>query len=227
MKHYKLTGLITTLLVASAISPAFAAENTGSAINGNVSAVSTYVWRGQPRTVDAALQGGINISTTEGIHGGAWTSNVSYGVAGSELDFTLGYAGAAKGISYDVGVMVYTFPQHEEALSGDYNFNEIFFSISKDFLNARLSSSADAGNYIEINANFDKVVSNWDLGLHFGSYDVDQDFEGLAYAGGEDYNDYSVSLGTKLDGLDLSFTLSDTNIDNDTYRTIIKLGKDF
>lgn len=224
MNHYKLTALITPLLVASAISPAFAAENAGSAISGNVSAVSTYVWRGLPQTVDAALQGGIDLTTAEGIHGGVWTSNVA---GGSELDLTVGYAGQTKGISYDVGIMVYTFPQYEEAFTGDYNFNELYFSISKDFLNARLSTSADAGNYIEINANFDKVVSNWDLGLHFGSYDVDQDFEGLAYTGGEDYNDYSVSLGTKVDGLNLSFTLSDTNIDNDTYRTIIKLGKDF
>lgn len=224
MNQGKYTGLITLLLITCATSPVFAADKGGSTITGNISAVSTYVWRGLPQTVDAALQGGVDYSSAEGIHAGAWTSNVA---TGSELDFTVGFAGDAKGIGFDVGLMVYNFPQYEEALPGDYNFNEVYFGISKDFISARFSTSADAGNYIEINANFPKVVSNWDLGLHFGSYDVDDTFEGLAYAGGDNFNDYNVSLGTKIDGLGVSFTLSDTSIDNDTYRTIVKVSKDF
>jgi len=226
MSQRKFTGLNTLLLITCTVSSSvvFAAENGGPSITGNVSAVSTYVWRGLPRTVDAALQGGIDLKTAEGIHGGAWTSNVA---TGSELDLTVGYAGASRGISYDVGLMIYSFPQYEETSSGDYNFNEVYFSIGKDFLNARLSASPDAGNYIEINALFDKVISDWDLNLHFGSYDVDKDFEGLGYVGGENYNDYSASLGTRVDGIDLSFTLSDTSIDHDTYRTIIKVAKNF
>lgn len=226
MSQWKTTGINVLLLFTCVVSSSavFAAEEGSSSITGNVSAVSTYVWRGLPQTVDAALQGGIDLTTAEGIHGGAWTSNVA---GGSELDLTVGYGGTSRGISYDVGLMIYTFPQYEETFSGDYNFNEVYFSLGKDFLNARLSVSPDAGNYIEINAVFDRVISNWDLGLHFGSYDVDKDFEGLAYAGGDNYNDYSVSMGTKMDGLDLSFTLSDTSISDDSYRTIIKLGKNF
>lgn len=224
MNQWKQSGLTALLLFTCSISPVIAADKGGSELSANVAAVSTYVWRGIPQTVDAALQGGIDYSTAEGIHAGAWTSNVA---TGSELDFTVGYAGEARGIGYDVGLMIYNFPQYEEQLTGDYNFNELYVNISKDFLNARFSTSANAGNYIEVNATFEKVVSNWDLGLHFGSYDVDEDFEGLAYTGGENYNDYSASLGTKIDGMDLSFTLSDTSIDNDTYRTVIKVSKNF
>lgn len=224
MSQWKQSGLAALLLFTCAISPVIAAEKGGSELSANVAAVSTYVWRGIPQTVDAALQGGVNYSTAEGIHAGAWTSNVA---TGSELDFTVGFAGKARDIGFDVGIIIYNFPQYEEQLTGDYNFNELYGEISKDFISARFSTSANAGNYIEVNAMFEKVISNWDLALHFGSYDVDEDFEGLAYAGGDNYNDYSVSLGTKVDGMDLSFTLSDTSIDDDTYRTVIKVSKNF
>ncbi len=207
---------------------AVAAEKSGGAITGNIAATSTYVWRGLPQTIDAALQGGIDYSTSEGLHIGAWTSNVA---AGSELDVTVGFAGAAKGFSYDVGLIVYTYPQYEAAAgpNEDYNFNELYASISKDMLNARFSTSSEAGSYIEINANFEGAAAGMDLGLHFGSYDVDKDFAGLflATGGGKDYNDYNVSLATKVNGFGVSFTLSDTNITDDSYRTFITVSKDF
>lgn len=227
MNHWNQSLLYILLSLALLLtSPTYAAEKSNSELSANVTAVSTYVWRGLPQTVDAALQGGIDYSSAEGIHAGLWTSNVALG---SELDITVGYSGAVKGFGFDVGLIIYNFPQYEEAAgpNEEYNFNEIYVGVSKDFLSARFSTSADAGNYIEVNANFDKVVSNWDLGLHFGSYDVDDSFEGLAYTGGDNYNDYNVSFGTTIDGVGLSFILSDTSIDNDTYRTIVQVSKSF
>ena len=91
-------------------------------------------------------------------------------------------------------------------------------------LTARFSTSPDAGNYLEINANFEKFVAGWDLGLHFGAYNVDVDFSSLP---GEDYDNYSVSLGTRMDGLDINFAISDTNLTDDSYRTILTVGKTF
>ncbi|WP_455217614.1 TorF family putative porin [Kaarinaea lacus] len=212
------------LLSSLSVFPVVAAEQDGASLSGNLSAVSTYVWRGLLRS-DAALQGGVDYDSGAGIHAGIWTSNV---YIGSEMDVTVGYAGTVKDFGFDVGLTIYNFPQYEESFTGDYNFNELYVSLSKDFLNARFSTSADAGNYIEINALFDKVFSNWDLGLHFGTYDIDDDFEGNLLAGAdENYNDYSASLNTKVDGFNLSFILSDTSIDHDTYRTIIKVSKSF
>ena len=207
---------------------AFAAEKSGGTLTGNIAATSTYVWRGLPLTHDAALQGGIDYSIPFGsmpfgLHVGAWTSNVANG---SELDVIVRIAGETKGFSYDAGLIVYNYPQDEaRAVAGqDYNFNELYASISKDMLNARFSTSVEAGNYIEVNANFEKIAAGMDLGLHFGSYDVDTGFTGLP---GENYNDYNVSLTTDVKGLDVSFTLSDTSLDNDSYRTIITVSKDF
>ena len=217
------TSLATLIIVAGTSTTAFAAEKSSGVISGNIAATSTYVWRGLAQTVDAALQGGLDYSTSDGIHAGVWTSNVA---AGSELDFSVGFAGSTKGISYDVGLIAYMYPQYEAAAAAgeEYNFNELYASISKDMLNARFSTSSEAGSYIEVNANFEKFAKGLDLGLHFGSYDVDTDFDGLP---GEDYNDYNVSLSTNVNGFGVSFTLSDTNLTDDSYRTIITVSKDF
>jgi len=220
------TGLAVLMLLLSLPTITMAAEKAAkksSTLSGNITAVSTYVWRGLPQTIDAALQGGVDYATSEGLHVGAWTSNVT---AGSELDLIVGFAGATKGIGFDVGLIIYKIPQYEAAAgpTQDFECNELYGSISVNMINARISTSSEAGTYIEVNADLEKVVAGWDLGLHFGTYDVDADFSGLP---GEDYDDYSVSLGTKINGLDLSFTLSDTNLSDDSYRTIIAISKDF
>ena len=223
---WKQAGLVILITLTGTSTMTFAADKNGGTLSGNITATSTYVWRGLPQTVDAALQGGIDYSIPFGsmpfgLHVGAWTSNVANG---SELDVTVGFAGEGKGFSYDAGLIVYNYPQYEENLPGDYNFNELYASISKDMLSARFSASAEAGNYIEINANFEKLAAGLDLGLHFGSYDVDKDFDGLP---GEDYSDYNVSLTTHVNDFGVSFILSDTSLDNDSYRTIITVSKDF
>jgi len=218
----KQAGLATLIALTGTSTMAFAAEKSGATVTGNIAATSTYVWRGLA-VADAALQGGIDYSTSEGLHVGAWTSNVT---GGSELDVTVGFAGAAKGFGYDVGLIVYTYPQAEAAATAgeEFDFNELYASISKDMLNARFSTSSEAGSYIEINANFEGAAAGMDLGLHFGSYDVDTNFTGLP---GEDYNDYNVSLATKVNGFGVSFTLSDTNLTDDSYRTFITVSKGF
>ncbi|MEE8379962.1 MAG: TorF family putative porin, partial [Gammaproteobacteria bacterium] len=88
---WKLTGLMILTTLTGTSTMAFAAEKSGATVTGNIAATSTYVWRGLPQTAEAALQGGIDYSTSEGLHIGAWTSNVA---AGSELDVTVGFAGA-------------------------------------------------------------------------------------------------------------------------------------
>lgn len=213
--------LLTLLLLTATTTSVFAASKATTEFKGNLSAVSTYVWRGLPQTADAALQGGIDYISPIGVHAGAWTSNVT---GGSELDLTAGYGLSVQDINIDVGVTHYSYPQYEASLPGNYDFNELYASVTKDFFNARLFVSPDAGNYVEVNVNLEKLMANWDLGLHLGSYDVDTSFDGLP---GKDYTDYNVSLGTEINGLGVKFTISDTNLNKDSYRTIISVSKSF
>ena len=228
LKRPAQTGMALIFLCSATSTITMAAEKSSApTLSGNITATSTYLWRGVPQTLDAALQGGIDYSLPVGFHVGAWTSNVSApNQSGSELDVTVGFGGDVKGLSYDAGLIVYMYPQYEASAppGKDYNFNEFYAGITKDMLTARFFTSIDAGNYIEVNANFEELVASWNLGLHFGSYDVDKDYYGPS---SEDYVDYSVSLGKKINGLDVSFTLSDTNLDDDAFRTIITVSKAF
>ena len=224
---WKPAGLAILIMLTGTSTMTFAATKGGGTINGNIASTSTYVWRGLAQTGDAAIQGSLDYSTLDGIHVGLWTSNVSSGASsGSELDVTVGYTGKAKDITYDIGLIAYTYPQYEATATAgqEYNFNELYASVSKDMLNARFSTSSEAGSYIEVNANFEKAAGGLDLGLHFGSYSVDEDFTGLP---GEDYNDYNVSLATVVEGFNMSFAISDTNLTDDSYRTIITISRDF
>jgi uncharacterized protein (TIGR02001 family) len=228
MQRNKQAALAALAILSSTAVGAVAAEqDNGATLSGNLAATSTYVWRGRPQTVDTALQGGVDYKTKEGLHAGAWTSStITGGEVGSELDFTVGFAGNASGFGYDVGLILYMFPQAEAAAGPgeDYDFNELYASISKDQFSLAFYTSSDAGDYLDFNANFEKVIGKWDLGLHLGSYSVDNDYWGpLA----DDYKDYSVSLGTTINGLDVSFALSDTDLTDDSYRTIITIGKNF
>lgn len=223
MQRSKQAALAALAILSSTSVGALAAEQGGATLSGNIAATSTYVWRGLPQTLDAALQGGVDYATKEGLHAGVWTSNVA---GGSELDVTFGFGGSAKGFGYDVGIVLYMFPQWE-ATAGpneEYDFNELYASVSKDMFNVKFSTSTNAGDYLEFNADFEKVIGNWDLGLHLGAYEVDVDYSGLP---NDDYKDYSVSLGTEMNGLDVSFALSDTDLTDDSYRTIITIGKNF
>lgn len=224
MNQTKQSALVALALLAGVSTSVVAAEQAGGAtLSGNIAATSTYVWRGLPQTIDAALQGGVDYATAEGLHAGVWTSNVA---GGSEMDISVGFAGNAKGFGYDVGLILYMFPQWEAAAGPgeEYDFNEFYASISKDVVSASFYTSSKAGDYLEVNADFEKVIGNWDLGLHLGTYEVDVDYSGLP---GEDYKDYSVSLATNKNGLEMSIALSDTDLTDDSYRTIITVSKSF
>jgi hypothetical protein len=58
---------------------------------------------------------------------------------------------------------------------------------------------------------------------HFGHYSLDNN----SPLGNEDYADYSVSFAKDVSGANLSFMLSDTDLNNDDFRTIVSVSKDF
>ena len=176
--------------------PAALALSTGAVqaeldgkVTGNLTATSNYVWRGQ-EAAGAALQAGINYDDKTGIYAGAWT------------------AGA---IEYDVGFIMYQYPQNSDA-----NAEEFYAGISQGAFAAKISTSSDMGDYIEVSAVL--PVKRWEMMVHFGHYSVEV---------GDDYVDYSVTFTKPMQGYDMSFMISDTDLDDDAYRTVVSVSKDF
>lgn len=228
----KLSQLLLATSLGMLLTPAMAAEmaaemKSEGELNGNVTAASQYLWRGQRLTIDAALQGGVNYKDQSGLHGGLWTSNITTfkenandpvaglrSIGGSELDVILGYGGTTSGLDYDLGVIFYQFPNG----NSDDNFEELFASISQGALSAQFSTSSDMGQYFEVAGTF--PVKTWEMTAHFGHYSLEKDV-------GDDYADYHVNFTKPMQDYDVSFMISDTDLEGDDYRTIVSVSKDF
>ncbi|MFV2055185.1 MAG: TorF family putative porin [Thiohalomonadales bacterium] len=204
-KLYVLFGVAT---ISLGISTAALAEiKINGELSGNLAVTSTYMWRGKPQSTDAAVQGGVDYVDPIGLVLGAWTSNVSNG---SELDLVIAYAGNAKNIDFGGGLIVYRFPQ------ADGDFEEFYAHIGQGGLSAKFSTSSDYGQYFEFAGVI--PITTWDMTLHFGYYDVDND---------PNYADYSVVFTKPFDRYKLAFMLSDTDLSGDSYRTTVSLSTDF
>ena len=100
-----------SLKVLSALGLLAVAGAANAEVSANASAVSQYMWRGQPQTAGAALQGGIDYSSDSGFYVGTWGSNVDWSAGGAEVDV---YGGWSKdlesGLGLDFGATMYAYP---------------------------------------------------------------------------------------------------------------------
>jgi len=193
-------------------------------MDAEVTATSTYLWRGVALSADAAMQAKLDFIDPTGIHAEFFGSNV---FGGSELQVAAGFNGNMDVVQYDVGGRFYYLPQYDSS-----NFVELYFGISRDNFGGKISYSPDAGTYLEgfiVLPAFQK----WDLALHIGSYMVDDNDRGetIAY---DDYMDFSAALRTVVDGMDFEFKLSGTTLDDneanlptDNFRTVVSISKKF
>jgi len=216
-----LAAVVSLVGFAGISSNSVAEMNFNGQFAGNVSATSTYLWRGVAQTSGAAIQGGVNYTDQTGIHGGLWTSNVDAlsVMSGNELDVILGYGGKAGSLSFDVGAIFYQYSTTSATPGAEAdNFEEIYANISQGQFSAQISNSSDLGTYFEVAGTF--PVKSWDMTAHFGHYSRKD-------TAGDDYADYNVSFKKVMTDFDLSFMLSDTDIKGDDFRSIVTVTKNF
>ena len=119
--------MAATILATSAFvaAPAVAQDIE---VSGNASIVSEYRFRGVDLSGgDIAVQGGVDASIG-GFYIGTWGSSIDEDTVGyghTELDIYGGYAGEAGGVSYDIGVLAYLYPN---AGPGDFDYVEFYGS---------------------------------------------------------------------------------------------------
>jgi uncharacterized protein (TIGR02001 family) len=142
-------------------------------VSANLAITSNYVWRGMTQTANSpAVQGGIDLGY-KGFYLGAWGSNVEFGDTANNLeaDFYAGYKNEIAGIGFDIGYIVYAYPNDHDAL----NFEEAYIGLSKDFdiigINAKYSFGMDdASDYWEVGASA-KLPMEFGLSASYGDYD--------------------------------------------------------
>lgn len=123
--------MAASLLAGSAFvaTPAIA-QDSGISVSANVSLVSQYRFRGIDLSGgDIAVQGGVDVGHESGFYVGTWASSLDEDTVGyghTELDIYGGWSGeVADGISVDVGVIAYLYPN---AGPGDFDYVEFYSS---------------------------------------------------------------------------------------------------
>ena len=110
-----------TLLTVAILGSLFAAAQAQAGASANVGVTSNYVFRGITQTDDKpAVQAGLDYAHDSGLYAGTWASNVDFGdgnYSGAEVDVYGGFKRDLKGgLSYDVGVIDYTYPSEDGSL---------------------------------------------------------------------------------------------------------------
>jgi uncharacterized protein (TIGR02001 family) len=131
-------GIFTASLLAGcalAATPALAEDEATSefTISGNAAVVSQYRFRGVDLSGgDVAIQGGVDLSHQSGFYFGTWGSSLDEDTVGfghTELDVYGGWTGeVASGVTADVGVIYYAYPNANNALAGPTDYVEFYGS---------------------------------------------------------------------------------------------------
>ena len=225
MKKQLLTSMVSAAIVAGTMSApsAVLAEDGPHTFSANVAMVSDYRFRGMSQNDETvAIQGGFDYAHDSGFYAGTWASSLDWqdGAAGSddttiEVDIYGGYGGdiSDTGLSYDVGVLRYLYPN---AASGtDYDTTEVYGSLSYSMFTASIAHSnelnflgADDSNYISIAVDheFDNGVG---VGASWGTFDIDEK-RGQADL---DYDDWKIYVAKSYGGFDFELSYVDTDED--------------
>ncbi|MEM8918395.1 MAG: TorF family putative porin [Pseudomonadota bacterium] len=218
----------TAVLLASTATPALAqeVESAGITISGNAAVTSDYRFRGLSFSDgDIAIQGGIDVAHESGFYVGTWGSSIedSATFGHTELDFYAGWSGdVTDGLSVDVGLLYYFYPNGEGGVAGPSDYFEPYASVSTSLGPVELTtgiayawSQSSLGNsdnvylYTGISGGIPDtpITLNANIGINEGSLGNPAGIVGV-----DDYVDWSLSADVALtDNLTASLAYTDTD----------------
>ncbi|MEL6875078.1 MAG: TorF family putative porin [Pseudomonadota bacterium] len=218
----------TAVLLASTATPALAqeVESSGITISGNAAVTSDYRFRGLSFSDgDIAIQGGIDVAHESGFYVGTWGSSIedSPTFGHTELDFYAGWSGdVTDGLSVDVGLLYYFYPNGEGGAAGPSDYFEPYASVSTSLGPVELTtgiayawSQSSLGNsdnvylYTGISGGIPDtpITLNANIGINEGSLGNPAGIVGV-----DDYVDWSLSADVALTE-NLTATLAYTDTD--------------
>lgn len=216
MKFIRGAALTTGLLLVAGAAQA--------GVTSTWTATNDYDFRGNSQSAkDPALQGSLDYAHDSGWYVGIWGSNVDFAVDEAatglsdpkiEVDLYTGFSKTLEnGVGYDVGIVGYTYPDES-----DFNYLEIYGSISKDWFKGKLWYSPDFGGdsttgdteawYLEANGTW-ALPANFSLLAHVG-YSTGDYWDDVY---GDDLIDYSIGVGYTAGKFSLALKYADTDSD--------------
>lgn len=179
------------------LATAGAAQAQSPDIAWNVALTSDYVFRGASQSDETpAIQGGVDVSFSQGFYLGAWASNIDFGDdTKAEVDIYGGYRTEAAGFGLDFGVISYMYVSAPSAT--DYDYVEFKAAASRAIGPATIGAAVyyspdffgldEEATYVEANGSFTPAPS-WTVSAAVGyqALDVSDDYTtwnaGVAYA---------------------------------------------
>ncbi len=208
----KLTKLSAAVLAAGMMMGAAAQAEEASGpftTAGSVAFTSDYLYRGVSQTSNtAAVQGSLSLSHESGFYAVLWGSSIAF-ANGLELDPSIGFAGSAGDLGYDVGVLQYGYPGASDTLP----FTEVYGSLSYKGGKLGLAYSDDffgeTGESIYTYLSYSTEVSGIGLMAHVGL----NTFKDIDDADG--YIDYKLAASKELSGLTFELAYMGSDLDDD------------
>ena len=192
-------------------------------ISANIALVSDYKFRGISQSNEnPAIQGGFDYGFENGFYLGTWGSTVDFDSTGDfngslELDVYGGWGtDIGENSSIDFGYIYYAYPGDDNGLDGDYQ--EFYANYGWRDLSLGVAYSDDyygsSGKFWYLQANYDwAFAENWNLSLHVGYNDFDEDVFLSSDKG--HYTDYSVGVSWSIAAVELGLAWVGTNLDEE------------
>ena len=189
-------------------------------MSASVAVSNMYLFRGINFSTGAgSVSGSLDYSHDSGLYAGAWVSNESSG--SYELDLYAGFAGEAGGLSYDVGLIAYEFPESTKEIeiggeTFDIKDDESYGDVSELMISLGFGGASFTIYDSLQGESSGGAYTYYALGYEMGSFGVV--YGGLS-ADAEDAIEYA-HLDFSFAATDeLSFTIS-TIIDDDDVETL-------
>ncbi len=204
-------------LTLGAMTMGVASTAVAAEASGNVALSTDYKFRGYSQSDGVALSGGFDVAFDNGFYIGTWGSSIEEWGNGLELDYYAGYGGAFnESVSYDIGLLAYTYPNTDKDVEGDLDYNEIYGSVSFTDFTVGFAYSDDyfakSDEFTYLYVDYSYALSDaYTLSVHYG----DNSFKDNDAWGGPDYADYSIGVSTSMGGLDFDLSYVDTDLSDD------------
>lgn len=211
-----------SIKVLSALGLLAVAGSANAAVTSTWTLTNDYDFRGITQSAkDPALQASLDYAHDSGFYAGVWFSNVKFAETGYkgdlERDLYLGITNKINDdLTYDVGVIAYTYNQHL------YDWSEIYGALTTGPVKFKLAYTPDyGGDFISSHKNVaawalmaDATIplpSNFSLLAHAG-YNFGDAFKSYSSGGvaGDPYVDYSVGVGYTAGKFNLALKYIDT-----------------
>jgi uncharacterized protein (TIGR02001 family) len=225
-------GMVGALAFGGLSAPAMADgdEDAASGFSGTVTLTSDYRFRGVSQSdTGAALQASLDYAHESGLYFSVWGSTIDFSPFGDpdsriEIDLTAGYDIALSDQTTVGTKFVYYWYADADIAPGDpeYNYYEIFGSISHNFGKATLSAevawtddySGELGSATAITGGLEvplyKELWIFDGGVvgsfHAGHQSFDDELE-------EDYGYWDLGVKASIDRFDLDVRYTDAGLD--------------